>query len=314
MDEHVADAVERGAQVVHGGERADGFPTDLYWQPTVLDGVPPDSLVATEETFGPVAPVVAIDSLEHAIELANASPYGLLSAIFTRDLGKGLRYADDVKHRLGQRQRELQLLGDAPAVRRPLRQRERHRPRRRHGADGGLHRAADRRPGMSWDYVIVGGGSAGSALAARLTEDAGTQVLVLEAGRRDHIWDPFIHMPAALSFPIGNPRYDWMYQSEPEPLHARPPHLPRARQGARRLEFDQRDDLPARQPARLRALGLRGVGLRTLPPLLQEDGDLSRRRRRVARRRRPDRARARAGLLAALRARSSRPCSRPATS
>jgi choline dehydrogenase len=47
-------------------------------------------------------------------------------------------------------------------------------------------------------------------------------VLVLEAGGPDHIWDPFIHMPAALSFPIGNPRYDWMYRSEPEPfMHGR---------------------------------------------------------------------------------------------
>jgi choline dehydrogenase len=70
---------------------------------------------------------------------------------------------------------------------------------------------------VTWDYVIVGGGSAGSALAARLTEDPSTRVLVLEAGRPDHIWDPFIHMPAALAFPIGNERYDWMYESEPEP-------------------------------------------------------------------------------------------------
>jgi choline dehydrogenase len=71
---------------------------------------------------------------------------------------------------------------------------------------------------MTWDYVIVGGGSAGCALAARLTEDASTRVLVLEAGRSDHIWDPFIHMPAAFSFPIGDARYDWMYRSEPEPF------------------------------------------------------------------------------------------------
>src|SRR5689334_5177566 len=94
MDEHVADAVERGAEVVRGGARADGFPTPLYWQATVLDNVSSASLVATEETFGPVAPVVAIDSLEQAIELTNASPYGLLTAIFTRDLAKGLRFAD----------------------------------------------------------------------------------------------------------------------------------------------------------------------------------------------------------------------------
>ncbi len=97
MDEHVADALERGATVVSGGARAGGFPTDLYWQATILDGVPADSLVAQEETFGPVAPIVAIDSLEQAIELANASPFGLLSAIFTRDIAKGLRYADSVR-------------------------------------------------------------------------------------------------------------------------------------------------------------------------------------------------------------------------
>ena len=97
MDEHVADALERGAEVVSGGARADGFPTRLYWQATVLDNVPADALVAREETFGPVAPVVAIDSLEQAIELTNASPYGLLSAIFTRDLAKGLQFADSVR-------------------------------------------------------------------------------------------------------------------------------------------------------------------------------------------------------------------------
>ncbi|MDX6387933.1 MAG: choline dehydrogenase, partial [Gaiellaceae bacterium] len=71
---------------------------------------------------------------------------------------------------------------------------------------------------MSWDYVIVGGGSAGCALAARLTEDASTRVLVLEAGRTDSWWDLYIHMPAALSFPIGNRFYDWKYKSEPEPF------------------------------------------------------------------------------------------------
>jgi acyl-CoA reductase-like NAD-dependent aldehyde dehydrogenase len=96
MDRHVADAVERGAAVVTGGSRADGFPTSLYWQPTVLDGVPPDSVAVTEETFGPIAPIVAIGSLEDAIEQTNAQSYGLMAAIFTRDLAAGMRYADSV--------------------------------------------------------------------------------------------------------------------------------------------------------------------------------------------------------------------------
>ena len=71
---------------------------------------------------------------------------------------------------------------------------------------------------MTYDTIIVGGGSAGSALANRLSADPSTRVLVLEAGRPDHLWDVFIHMPAALAFPIGNKRYDWMYESEPEPF------------------------------------------------------------------------------------------------
>jgi len=69
----------------------------------------------------------------------------------------------------------------------------------------------------SYDYVIVGGGSAGSVLADRLSADGTSTVLVLEAGRSDYPWDLFIQMPAALTFPSGNRFYDWRYKSEPEP-------------------------------------------------------------------------------------------------
>jgi choline dehydrogenase len=72
-------------------------------------------------------------------------------------------------------------------------------------------------PSAGYDFIIIGGGSAGCALANRLSADRGTRVLVLEAGRPDYRWDVFIHMPAALTFPIGSRFYDWKYESEPEP-------------------------------------------------------------------------------------------------
>jgi choline dehydrogenase len=68
-----------------------------------------------------------------------------------------------------------------------------------------------------WDFVIVGGGSAGCALANRLSADPSVHVLVLEAGHSDYKLDPFVHMPAALPIPIGNRLYDWKYHTEPEP-------------------------------------------------------------------------------------------------
>ena len=68
-----------------------------------------------------------------------------------------------------------------------------------------------------YDFVIIGGGSAGCALANRLSADPANRVLLIEAGRRDWRADVVIHMPAALSMGIGSRFYDWMYESEPEP-------------------------------------------------------------------------------------------------
>ncbi len=65
--------------------------------------------------------------------------------------------------------------------------------------------------------IIVGGGSAGCVIANRLSADPERSVLVLEAGRKDSWWDIFIHMPAALTYPIGSKHYDWCYETEPEP-------------------------------------------------------------------------------------------------
>ncbi|MBA2359867.1 MAG: aldehyde dehydrogenase family protein, partial [Actinobacteria bacterium] len=96
MDSHVSDALDRGATVVSGGARATGFPTQLYWEATVLDHVTEEMDVAREETFGPVVPVTTISGDEEALQIANGSPYGLLCAVWTRDLARGLRFAEAV--------------------------------------------------------------------------------------------------------------------------------------------------------------------------------------------------------------------------
>ena len=91
-----------------------------------------------------------------------------------------------------------------------------------------LRRTGRGMPRDGYDVVIVGGGSAGCALANRLSADPSTRVLVLEAGRSDYPWDVFIHMPAALTFPSGSRFYDWRYESEPEP-HMGGRRIPHAR-------------------------------------------------------------------------------------
>ena len=94
MDRHVGDAVDRGAEVIVGGSRANGFPTELYWEATVLDRVSEEMDVAREETFGPVIPISTIRDEEEALAVVNGSPYGLLAAVWTRDLARGLRFAE----------------------------------------------------------------------------------------------------------------------------------------------------------------------------------------------------------------------------
>jgi acyl-CoA reductase-like NAD-dependent aldehyde dehydrogenase len=96
IEAQVADAVDRGAEVVSGGARPEGerFARGFFYRPTLLLEPPADARVAVEETFGPVLPIWRVAGLEEAIERANDSPFGLGSAIWTRDLHRATLAAE----------------------------------------------------------------------------------------------------------------------------------------------------------------------------------------------------------------------------
>jgi acyl-CoA reductase-like NAD-dependent aldehyde dehydrogenase len=91
ITEHVEDAVDKGAQVLVGGKRRPG--PGQFFEPTVLTGVDHTMKVMTDETFGPILPVMKVRDAEEAIRLANDTSYGLNSSIFTKDVDKGERIA-----------------------------------------------------------------------------------------------------------------------------------------------------------------------------------------------------------------------------
>ncbi len=96
-ERHVEEAAAEGAAMLTGGKRAPRHGSELFFEPTVVDGVTEQMEIAREETFGPVVPVTTIANEDDAIAIVDRSPYGLMSAIFTRDLARGLRFAERVR-------------------------------------------------------------------------------------------------------------------------------------------------------------------------------------------------------------------------
>jgi succinate-semialdehyde dehydrogenase/glutarate-semialdehyde dehydrogenase len=94
VERHVADALERGAQLVAGGERIEG----QFFQPSVLVGVPAEAAMSCEETFGPVAGIARFSSEDEAVRIANDTPYGLAAYFYSQGLGRVNRVAEALEY------------------------------------------------------------------------------------------------------------------------------------------------------------------------------------------------------------------------
>lgn len=97
MEAHVKDAVEKGAKVLLGGKRDTSQPTNLYFEPTVLDNVGLDTLINQHETFGPIVPIITVKNDEEAIEIANDSYLGLQSAVYTKSSSRAFKYMNNIR-------------------------------------------------------------------------------------------------------------------------------------------------------------------------------------------------------------------------
>jgi len=97
MDLHLEDAVKQGANVVLGGSRASDRPTQLYYEPTVVTEVGIDTLINRQETFGPIVPLIRVNSDEEALAVANDSHLGLQAAVYTSSLKRAFRYIDNLR-------------------------------------------------------------------------------------------------------------------------------------------------------------------------------------------------------------------------
>jgi succinate-semialdehyde dehydrogenase/glutarate-semialdehyde dehydrogenase len=99
MDEHVSDAVGKGATLVCGGERLTGeaYDAGTFFAPTVLTDVTPEMVIYREETFGPIAPVIIFDDEDEVIKMANDTDYGLAAYLYTNDISRAIRVSEALR-------------------------------------------------------------------------------------------------------------------------------------------------------------------------------------------------------------------------
>ena len=94
VQDHIQDALSKGAKIITGGKALSG----LYFEPTVLTNITDDMKLMSEETFGPVAPLLVFDTDDEAIQMANNSPYGLAAYLYTHDLSRAFKVAEALEY------------------------------------------------------------------------------------------------------------------------------------------------------------------------------------------------------------------------
>lgn len=92
VESHIQEGVSRGAKILCGGKRANGFPTKLFFEPTVIDNVTPGMMLHDLETFGPVIPIIEFETDEEALKMANGTKLGLQMSVYTSSLKKAFWY------------------------------------------------------------------------------------------------------------------------------------------------------------------------------------------------------------------------------
>jgi len=99
MDEHVSDAVGRGATLVCGGQRLTGeaYDAGTFFAPTVLTDVTPEMVIYREETFGPIAAVIVFDDEDEVVRMANDTDYGLAAYVYTKDISRAIRVSEALR-------------------------------------------------------------------------------------------------------------------------------------------------------------------------------------------------------------------------
>lgn len=94
VQEHIQDALDKGAKILTGGKALAG----LYFEPTVITNITDDMRLMSEETFGPVAPILAFDTDDEVIKMANNTPYGLAAYIYTNDLSRAFKVSEALEY------------------------------------------------------------------------------------------------------------------------------------------------------------------------------------------------------------------------